>query len=59
MSFSDDLEYYAHRALVERYRARNAQNEVIAYIHEQLAERYEELCTELGKRPSLRIVKTD
>jgi hypothetical protein len=59
MSAVEDLEYYTHRALVERHRAKSAPSAVISYIHEQLAERYEELCAELQKRPSLRIVSSD
>ena len=46
MSAFGDLEYYAHRASVERHRAKIAPSPVIAGVHEQLAQRYEELVQE-------------
>ena len=46
MPTSNDQDYFAHRALTERHRARTAPTQVIAEIHRDLARRYEELARE-------------
>jgi hypothetical protein len=45
-----DLDYYRHRAIVERDRASAAPTEVIAAVHKRLAAGYEELIALHKKR---------
>lgn len=45
---SEDLEYYADRAIVERRRAQDAPTPEIGHVHEKLADLYEALIVRLG-----------
>ena len=56
---TSDIEYFRHRATVERALAEAADRADVAAIHEELARGYEALVQHEGLRPTLSIVSPD